>query len=440
MTPEAVAQMRKWLDDLAMQAYGMNEVDDPSDHEGSKASDMLTTLAAENATLRGQRDRSLDLLGKSQDRECAKDDQLDAARSDLIGANLTIATLRAEADRTADKIVTAVAALEALRLGVAQMLADMDADYNRKTNNLIARAASLVRQYDEMRADSKYRSATTALKTVGLLILRDLATPPTTQGYVEGLEAAKAAIAALPYNGNEAGHEDAYRAVEALAARPTAHSAGYMEGLEAAAKYHDEQAAKLQEIADKYPQTRIPEYRYSVENHRTAARVIRGLAARPDPQPSVVCPECDDTGVRDSGGVHPWGEPIMLPCDHNESPALAVMAMRTAAEAIVRDHQIMNGDGPATLAPRREGAIDALPYADAIAALPLDFTDAELLAAAAIEDIRTHRMNWKRAMEIVRDGCPLPTEDQDDRSYWEHQIRSLDKAADALVPFARKGA
>lgn len=37
------------------------------------------------------------------------------------------------------------------------------------------RAASLVRQYDEMRADSKYRSATTALKTIGLLILRDLA-------------------------------------------------------------------------------------------------------------------------------------------------------------------------------------------------------------------------------------------------------------------------
>ena len=50
----------------------------------------------------------------------------------------------------------------------------------------------------------------------------------------------------------------------------------------------------------------------------------------------------------------------------------------------------------------------------------------------ALGDIQSHRMNWKHAMEIVRDACPLPTEDQDDRSYWDHQIRSLDKAADAL--------
>lgn len=50
------------------------------------------------------------------------------------------------------------------------------------------------------------------------------------QGYADAL----AAIAALPYNGNEAGHEDAYRAVEALALPPDTHSAGYVEGLEAA--------------------------------------------------------------------------------------------------------------------------------------------------------------------------------------------------------------
>ncbi len=110
--------------------------------------------------------------------------------------------------------------------------------------------------------------------------LQHFVEPATPAAEPQGYADALAAIAALPYNGNEAGHEDAYRAVEALALPPDTHSAGYVEGLEAAAKYHDEQAAKLQEIADKYPQTRIPEYRYRVENHQTAARVIRALAAR----------------------------------------------------------------------------------------------------------------------------------------------------------------
>lgn len=27
------------------------------------------------------------------------------------------------------------------------------------------------------------------------------------------------------------------------------------------------------------------------------------------------CPECNDTGERDSGGSHPWGEPIYLACE-----------------------------------------------------------------------------------------------------------------------------
>jgi hypothetical protein len=29
----------------------------------------------------------------------------------------------------------------------------------------------------------------------------------------------------------------------------------------------------------------------------------------------TTCPECGDTGQRDSGGVHHWGEPVLLPCD-----------------------------------------------------------------------------------------------------------------------------
>lgn len=30
---------------------------------------------------------------------------------------------------------------------------------------------------------------------------------------------------------------------------------------------------------------------------------------------AVKCPKCGDTGLADSGGVQPWGEPISVPCD-----------------------------------------------------------------------------------------------------------------------------
>ena len=29
----------------------------------------------------------------------------------------------------------------------------------------------------------------------------------------------------------------------------------------------------------------------------------------------TTCLDCNDTGERDSGGTHPWGEPVYLPCD-----------------------------------------------------------------------------------------------------------------------------
>ncbi|HGM6917672.1 TPA: hypothetical protein ACKQDM_005630 [Pseudomonas aeruginosa] len=32
-------------------------------------------------------------------------------------------------------------------------------------------------------------------------------------------------------------------------------------------------------------------------------------------QPSPKCVKCGGTGEADSGGVHPWGEPILIPCD-----------------------------------------------------------------------------------------------------------------------------
>ena len=33
------------------------------------------------------------------------------------------------------------------------------------------------------------------------------------------------------------------------------------------------------------------------------------------------CEECSGTGWRDSGGSHPWGDAVYLPCDMCEPPA-----------------------------------------------------------------------------------------------------------------------
>ena len=29
----------------------------------------------------------------------------------------------------------------------------------------------------------------------------------------------------------------------------------------------------------------------------------------------MICKDCEDTGMRDTGGVQPWGEPIFVPCE-----------------------------------------------------------------------------------------------------------------------------
>lgn len=36
---------------------------------------------------------------------------------------------------------------------------------------------------------------------------------------------------------------------------------------------------------------------------------------------AVTCPKCNGTGMADSGGVQPWGEPINVPCDCTAPPA-----------------------------------------------------------------------------------------------------------------------
>jgi len=53
------------------------------------------------------------------------------------------------------------------------------------------------------------------------------------------------------------------------------------------------------------------------EGMKRAAEIIRGC-----------CPECLGTGVRDSGGVHPWGEPISVPCDCTDAILAAMEALK----------------------------------------------------------------------------------------------------------------
>ncbi|MBN6599103.1 hypothetical protein [Citrobacter sedlakii] len=70
------------------------------------------------------------------------------------------------------------------------------------------------------------------------------------------------------------------------------------------------------------------------EEIRELARIaLASLEAEP-----VACPKCNDTGMADSGGVQPWGEPISVPCDCTAQPALAVDAEPvawTSEEALV---------------------------------------------------------------------------------------------------------
>ena len=60
------------------------------------------------------------------------------------------------------------------------------------------------------------------------------------------------------------------------------------------------------------------------------------LHTHPAPSiPSAVtwCPKCNDTGLADSGGVQPWGEPILIECDCRTEPAPVVPEEITSASA-----------------------------------------------------------------------------------------------------------
>lgn len=58
---------------------------------------------------------------------------------------------------------------------------------------------------------------------------------------------------------------------------------------------------------------------------------------QPDEELSSACLDCGGTGLRDSGGIYPWGEAAMIPCDCGAAPQPAeptIRNFRTVAEPV----------------------------------------------------------------------------------------------------------
>jgi len=53
------------------------------------------------------------------------------------------------------------------------------------------------------------------------------------------------------------------------------------------------------------------------------ARELQQYRAAAEP----VCPKCGGTGMADSGGFYPWGEPIFIECDCHAAPQLPLPAV-----------------------------------------------------------------------------------------------------------------
>ncbi|MFW0850332.1 hypothetical protein QMS90_20300 [Cronobacter sakazakii] len=61
--------------------------------------------------------------------------------------------------------------------------------------------------------------------------------------------------------------------------------------------------------------------RYEVMSMATELLALRKEREKEE---SAVCPKCGNTGLADSGGVQPWGEPILIECDCTAPPAPAM--------------------------------------------------------------------------------------------------------------------
>ncbi|NUW61892.1 hypothetical protein [Cronobacter muytjensii] len=108
------------------------------------------------------------------------------------------------------------------------------------------------------------------------------------------------------------------------------------ERLEKLSLQRDELRAALEDIiaynvqyaTDKYGDASKAETMACVRRCREAIARSAILNQAPVKQPSsnkvaepVICPKCGNTGLADSGGVQPWGEPILIECDCTAPPA-----------------------------------------------------------------------------------------------------------------------
>lgn len=90
--------------------------------------------------------------------------------------------------------------------------------------------------------------------------------------------------------------------------------------------------AECQKISDDAKSYSLPQMAGGANACREAIRALPAVAASQSADPIVKvdsCPECGNTGMRDTGGVYPWGEGIFVPCDHNKpatDPRDAVIA------------------------------------------------------------------------------------------------------------------
>ncbi|WP_447846538.1 hypothetical protein ACFZNQ_15940 [Pseudomonas aeruginosa] len=108
--------------------------------------------------------------------------------------------------------------------------------------------------------------------------------------------------------------ESVEKAREFLATHPAVEQAG---GDERAAfedwVRRDWPAAPLHHVRDALPANNP---RYGEYCNEMIQRAWVGWQARAAlAQPSPKCVKCGGTGEADSGGVHPWGEPVLIPCD-----------------------------------------------------------------------------------------------------------------------------
>jgi len=69
----------------------------------------------------------------------------------------------------------------------------------------------------------------------------------------------------------------------------------------------------------------------------------------------TICLRCDDTGLADSGGTYPWGQPILIPCDCKEVEPPCEACNGSGCEQVAMGHgnidvidcSVCNGSGKA---------------------------------------------------------------------------------------------